>query len=120
MTVNPKPIAAVPQPSQTEVLGSLKDAADAAHSAFLAAAASNSTRAKALWVDSITVTNAYLAALNQALQGDPADIQAAKTALDAATQDINNKLSTLTNVTAAANLISKLLGLVTSVAKFFV
>lgn len=101
-------------------LASLKDAANAAHSAFTTAAAINADKAKPLWVDSISATNAYLTALSKNLSGQPEDIKAARDALDGVTQDIRDRLSTLKNVNTAIQLVAKLLDLVTGVMKFFV
>lgn len=105
--------------TQDNVLSSLKAAANAAHSAFLAASAINPGKAKPLWADSISATNAYLTALNATLGGDPQDIKNARDALDKATQRINDSLGTLKNVSTAIQIVAKLIELITGVMKFF-
>jgi hypothetical protein len=105
--------------TQSDALASLKAAADAAHATFTAAAMIDPVKAKPLWVDSINVTNTYLVALQQQLAGAPADVAAAKTALDAQTQTINAQLATLQDVVKAIGFVTTLVQLVTGLAKFF-
>jgi hypothetical protein len=107
-------------PTKNDVIGSLKAAADIAHSAFTTAAMIDPVAAKPLWVDSISLTNTYLAALQQSLADDPVDIQTAKDALDAQTKATAAALDTLKDVTTAIATIAKLLDLATTVAKFLV
>ena len=105
--------------TKNDMIGSLKDAAFAAHNAYLTAASIDLMAAKPLWVGSINVTNTYLTALEKELAGDDADIKAAQDALNAQTQKINTALTDLENVAAAIAIVGQLLTTIASVAKFF-
>jgi hypothetical protein len=75
--------------------------------------------AKPLWVDAINLTNIYLSALQEQLVGAPADVSAAKAALDAQTGTINNQLATLNNVATTIGLITALVQFAITLSKFF-
>jgi hypothetical protein len=105
--------------TKDDVTSSLKEAANAAHDAFTAAALIDPVAAKPLWIDSINATNAFLQAMQQQLAGEDADIKAAQDALDAQTKKINIELQNLKDIATATQVVGQLISLIASVAKFF-
>jgi hypothetical protein len=102
----------------TDVIASLKQAADAASNAYDAAVAANPDGDfKALHKAKMAAADAAAAAIGKALTGDPA-VTAAQKNLDAATADLNSKLATLKDLATWLGLLNNLVSLVTTLSRF--
>jgi len=107
-------------PTAVEVAQSLQQAADAASDAFDAAVAADPDGDFSKLHDAkIRAAALAAAAINKALDGDPAvaDIQKK---LDAVTNEIRRKLDTLQEIQQSLRLLDELVQLATQVCKFFV
>lgn len=108
------------QPSKDDVVASLAAAADAARQAYLKALAANpAADLSKLYKDEMTAAAIWSAAEKQALTADPA-VAKAQADLDAATENIRNKLDTLKDIEQWIQVLDGLVNLATSVSKFFV
>lgn len=107
-------------PTADDVVASLASAADAARQAYLAALAANpGADLGTLYAKEMAAQALWSEAENKALNGNPG-VKTAQAALDAATQQIRNKLGTLKDVDQWINLVDGLVQLATTVSKFFV
>jgi regulator of sirC expression with transglutaminase-like and TPR domain len=107
-------------PTAVEVVQSLQQAADAASDAFDAAVAANPSGDFSKLHDAkVKAVALAAAAINKALDGDPAvaDIQKQ---LDAVTNEIRSKLDTLQEIQQFLRLLNELVRFATQVSKFFV
>ncbi len=107
-------------PTAVEVAQSLQQAADAASDAFDAAVAANPSGDFSKLHDArIKAAALAAAAINKALDGDPAvaDIQKK---LDAVTNEIRSKLGTLREIQQFLGLLNQLVHLATQVSRFLV
>ncbi len=107
-------------PSAADVAASLTAAATNARKAYNAAVAANPDgNFGPLYAAQMTAANAAAAAIDKALNSDPA-VAKAQADLDKATQDIKSKLDTLTDIQQWLTLLNNLATLATTVSKFFV
>jgi hypothetical protein len=105
-------------PNTQSVLASLASAADAARQAYLTALAANpGADLSQLYGAEMQAAAIWSQAQNKALNNDPS-VAAAQTNLDAVTQSIRNKLSTIKSISTWVTLVGNLVQLATTVAKF--